>query len=96
MTAPREEHDVDSLSNLEERISRAVELVIQLRKDNQDLTQRLETALAERDTARGETLAALEHGEKLDHELDEMRSDRAQVRSRIEKLLSQMDVLSAT
>src|SRR5690349_14871814 len=85
MTAPREEQDVDSLSSLEERISRTVELVVSLRKDNQDLTHRLETTIAERDTARAETLSALEQNERLDHQLEELRAERQQVRARIQK-----------
>lgn len=74
--------DLDSLGHLEERISRAVEVVGRLRAENQELQQRL-------DAANVETKQALE-------ELEELRSERKQVRERIEKLLGQMDVLSGS
>ena len=79
-TAARQE--LDSLASLEERITRAVELVSALRAENSTILAQLETAVAERDAAR--------------QELDDMRSERRQVRTRIEKLLGQMDLLSAT
>jgi len=65
----------DALDSLEERITRAVELVVTLRAEKAD-------AEAQRD-------AAIQ-------ELDELRSERKQVRTRIEKLLGQMDLLSGT
>ena len=74
--------ELDSLASLEERITRAVELVSELRSENSNLLAQLETAVADRDAAR--------------QELEEMRSERRQVRTRIEKLLGQMDLLSAT
>jgi FtsZ-binding cell division protein ZapB len=79
-TAARQE--LDSLASLEERITRAVELVSALRAENSNILAQLETAVSERDAAR--------------QELDDMRSERRQVRTRIEKLLGQMDLLSAT
>jgi FtsZ-binding cell division protein ZapB len=93
MAAPRQE-DSDSLASLEERISRAVELVGALRRENQELTQRLETAEVERDRVRQEANAAATQAEKLGQELEELRSERKQVRGRIEKLLGQMDLLT--
>ena len=74
------ETEFDSLDHLEERITRAVELVAALRDQNAALEARAQEALAERDA--------------LQAELDELRSERKQVRTRIEKLLGQMDVLS--
>lgn len=76
----KQAEDLDTLASLEERITRAVDLVMQLRADNQALE-------AELQTARGET-------ERLSQELEEARSERKQVRTRIEKLLGQMDLLS--
>jgi FtsZ-binding cell division protein ZapB len=96
MAVAREEHQVDSLASLEERIGRAVEMVVALRKENHDLSQRVESMKTERDGARTEVQTALTHSEKLAQELEELRSERKQVRTRIEKLLSQMDLLSAT
>ncbi|MGA3188703.1 MAG: cell division protein ZapB [Bryobacteraceae bacterium] len=79
--------DADSLSSLEDRIHRAVELVAQLRAER-------DAALAERDAARNGAGAALSEMQKLRDELDELRGERKQVRTRIEKLLGQMDLLS--
>ena len=96
MAATREEHQVDSLASLEERIGRAVEMVVALRKENHELSQRLESMQRERDEARTDTQTAVAHSEKLSQEIEELRSERKQVRTRIEKLLGQMDLLSAT
>jgi FtsZ-binding cell division protein ZapB len=74
--------ELDSLSSLEDRITRAVELVSTLRAEKTDLEAQLRSALEERDAYR--------------QELDELRSERKQVRTRIEKLLGQMDLLGAT
>lgn len=98
MAAVREQNEVetDSLGSLEERIGRAVELVVSLRKENQELSKRVETLEADRNTARAEAEMAMADTERLNHELEELRSERKQVRTRIEKLLGQMDLLSAT
>jgi FtsZ-binding cell division protein ZapB len=72
--------ELDSLSHLEERITRAVELVSILRADKTALESQLASVIAERDAFR--------------QELDDLRSERKQVRTRIEKLLGQMDLLA--
>ena len=83
MNAAQQARDeMDSLAHLEERITRAVELVSHLRAQNAALEEQLTSAAADRDAARAE--------------LDELRSERKQVRTRIEKLLGQMELLSAT
>ncbi len=76
------QQELDSLDNLEERIRGAVELVASLRSQNRELETKLNAALAERESVR--------------QELDDLRSERKQVRSRIEKLLGQLDLLSST
>jgi FtsZ-binding cell division protein ZapB len=76
------QQEMDSLAHLEARITRAVELVTILRSENSALESQLASAIAERDAIRGE--------------LDELRSERKHVRTRIEKLLGQMDLLSST
>ena len=81
--------EADSLSNLEDRIRRAVELVAQLRAER-------DAAFAERDAARSGAGAALSEMQKLRDEVEEMRGERKQVRVRIEKLLGQMDLLSGS
>jgi FtsZ-binding cell division protein ZapB len=78
MSTTRQE--LDSLSSLEERITRAVELVSALRAEKAALEQQVVKALAERDASR--------------QELEDLRNERKQVRTRIEKLLGQMDLLS--
>jgi FtsZ-binding cell division protein ZapB len=74
------QQELDSLAHLEARITRAVELVASLRSEKAALESQLALALVERDAIR--------------QELDELRSERKHVRTRIEKLLGQLDLLS--
>ncbi len=76
------QQELDSLGHLEARITRAVELVTTLRAEKSALESQLASAIAERDSVR--------------QELDDLRSERKHVRTRIEKLLGQMDLLSGT
>jgi uncharacterized coiled-coil DUF342 family protein len=76
------QQEKDPLAILEDRITRAAELVANLRAEKADLEAQLRSALEGRDSYR--------------QELDELRSERKQVRTRIEKLLGQMDLLSTT
>jgi FtsZ-binding cell division protein ZapB len=76
------QQEKDPLAILEDRITRAAELVANLRAEKADLGAQLHSALEDRDSYR--------------QELDELRSERKQVRTRIEKLLGQMDLLSTT
>lgn len=82
MNAAQAQQEMDSLGYLEERITRAVELVASLRSEKSALESQLASAIAERDGMR--------------QELDELRSERKHVRTRIEKLLGQMELLSST
>lgn len=80
--SPREfEVEADSLSSLEERIQRAVQLVTQLRHEK-------EAAVKGAVEAKTET-------ERLANEVKTLQAERKQVRSRIEKLLGQIDQLNA-
>jgi hypothetical protein len=72
----------DSLSSLEDRIQRAVQLVSRLRQEK-------EAAVAE--AAEAKRAAAL-----MADEVKTLQAERKQVRSRIEKLLGQIDQLSAS
>jgi FtsZ-binding cell division protein ZapB len=81
MNAAQPEREMDSLSHLEERITKAVELVNNLRAEKAALEEQLASAIDERDAVRAE--------------LDELRSERRHVRTRIEKLLGQMELLSS-
>jgi FtsZ-binding cell division protein ZapB len=74
------QQELDALASLEERITRAVDLVASLRQEKADLESQLSSAVAERDSVR--------------QELADLRSERTQVRTRIEKLIGQMDLLS--
>ena len=75
------EQESDSLSSLEQRIQQAVDLVVRLRKEKDAAVE--EAALAKAEAAR------------LSEELRSLQTERKQVRSRIEKLLGQIDQLSA-
>lgn len=84
--APLVEVEDDALASLEERIRRAVDLVTTLRAER-------DAAIAELDSVRKAAGSALADSQKLKQELETLRSERKQVRTRIEKLLGQMDLL---
>jgi FtsZ-binding cell division protein ZapB len=75
------EQETDSLQALEQRIQQAVTLVARLRQEK-------DAAVREADEARAESA-------RLSDELKALHAERKQVRSRIEKLLGQIDQLSA-
>ena len=109
MAAATQADEIDALSSLEQRITRAVELVVELRAEKQALQAELDRAIAERDAARIEVKSAQtsaaavqaelngikSKGQRSTQELDELRAERKQVRARIEKLLTQMDLLGS-
>lgn len=70
----------DSLSSLEERVQRAVQLVARLRQEK-------EAAVAEAAEARAEM-------ERLSDQVRSLEAERKQVRGRIERLLEQIDELN--
>ncbi len=96
MATAARENDVDSLANLEERIARAVEVVTRLRTEKDELQIQLEAVTAERNAAQQEAAEANIQAQKVAQELEDLRSERKQVRTRIEKLLGQMDLLSSS
>ena len=73
--------DNDTLASIEERIQHAIDLVGRLRK--------------ERDAALEEAGEAKTEVERMAGELKALQAERKQVRSRLEKLLGQIDQLSA-
>jgi FtsZ-binding cell division protein ZapB len=75
------ETETDSLSSLEERIQQAIQLVARLRRER-------EAAVAEAASAKAEAA-------RLAAELKTLHTERKQVRARVEKLLGQIDQLSA-
>lgn len=95
--------DTDSLAGLEDRILRAVQLVGRLKEENAALKDRLAEAEAEARLAAAarteaeEALASFKaNAGKAEKELEILQLERKQVKARIEKLLGQMDQLSAT
>lgn len=99
---------LDTLANLEERITRAVEVVISLRQENRQLQEQLQATGQELEATKGELVEAQslsaefqkeneELSRKLDrtaHELEGLRGERKQVKARVEKLLTQLDLLT--
>jgi FtsZ-binding cell division protein ZapB len=90
------QQEIDALASLEERINRAVETVAHLRKEKEAMAQEVTAAMAERDAARKDAALAEAQAQKVAQELEDLRSERKQVRTRIEKLLGQMDLLNVT
>jgi hypothetical protein len=90
------EDETDSLSSLEERILKAVELVGTLRKENASLNDRLQATLTEKQTAEQSAAQSAAQVAAVTQELETLRAERKQVRGRIEKLLGQMDLLGAS
>ena len=75
------ELETDSLAGLEERIQKAVALVLRLRQEKDALSKELADSKAE--------------SMQLSDELEGLRAERKQVRARIEKLLGHIDQLGA-
>ena len=88
--------DTDSLASLEERIHRAVQLVSQLRQEKDTIQKLFEEAVSEKETGDKTLIDLREQNKLLAEEINELKAERRQVRARIEKLLGQMDMLSAT
>ncbi len=76
------DQDTDSLNSLEERIQQAVQLVARLRQERDAAVDQLSDAKAE--------------AARFASEVKALQAERKQVRTRIEKLLGQIDQLSAS
>jgi len=74
------EQEPDSLSSLEDRIQRTIQLVSQLRREKESAVEGAAEAKAE--------------AARLADEVKALQAERKQVRNRIEKLLGQIDQLS--
>jgi FtsZ-binding cell division protein ZapB len=81
MAATGQEPEIDTLSHLEERIQKAVALVNRLRQ--------------EKDAALKELAESQNTNAQLAGEIEALRTERHQVRNRIEKLLGHIDQLTA-
>jgi chromosome segregation ATPase len=86
--------DTDSLDGLEERILKVVDLIHQLREENQSLRDQLTASEAEARKAKAELDNFQTSSSSAEKELELLRSERKQVKNRIEKLLGQMDRLA--
>ena len=73
--------ETDSLSSLEARIQQAVDLIVRLRREKDEAVEQAAQAKAE--------------AARLTDEVRGLQAERKQVRGRIERLLSQIDQLSA-
>jgi FtsZ-binding cell division protein ZapB len=82
----QQQPEVDTLTNLEERIQRAVALVNRLRQEK-------ETAVRELAETRSSLSQSQEENQRLNGELDALREERRQVRERVERLLGHIDQL---
>jgi chromosome segregation ATPase len=101
---------IDTLASLEERINRAVHVITTLRSANDQLQGKLNTLEEDLNAARlardeAQSMSSTfekENGDleqkvkDLSEELNTLRGERKQVKTRIEKLLSQLDLLSAS
>jgi chromosome segregation ATPase len=87
--------ETDALGTLEQRITRAVELVNQLRQERDALEKQLDSVRASGSEAESAMAHLKAENARLSEELDSLRSERKQVRTRIEKLLGQMDLLAS-
>ena len=83
-----EDQDVDALSRLEERVQRAVSLVIRLRQEKDAALKELAETQQVWEESRNENA-------KLSEELQAMKTERQQVRGRLEKLLDHIDQLGS-
>ena len=88
--------DADSLSSLEAQILRAVEMVSVLRQENETLARKLQEAEADRSGARQQAAEAAARQDRLAQELESLRTERKQVRTRIEKLKDQLELLGGS
>jgi FtsZ-binding cell division protein ZapB len=88
MTATGQEQEVDTLSHLEERIQKAVALVHRLRQEK-------DTALKELAATQEALTGSHDTNARLTGEIEALRTERHQVRIRIEKLLGHIDQLGA-
>ncbi|HXE05006.1 MAG TPA: cell division protein ZapB [Bryobacteraceae bacterium] len=88
MPTTGQEAEIDTLGHLEDRIQKAVALVARLRQEK-------ETALRDLAATRNDLGQAQEANVQLTEEVEALRAERQQVRTRIEKLLGHIDQLGA-
>ena len=84
----QQEPEVDTLTHLEERIQKAVALVNRLRQEK-------DAALKELAATHAAYTESQDTNGRLAEEIEALRTERHQVRTRIEKLLGHIDQLTA-
>jgi chromosome segregation ATPase len=87
--------DGHPLSQLEERIERAVALVARLRQEKETALADAAAVQASLEAAETRNLALTQESESLRAELELLRAERSQVRTRLEKLIGHIDQLGA-
>jgi predicted nuclease with TOPRIM domain len=85
----------DELGQLEERIQRTVALVGRLRQEKEAALKELAETQAAWEESQNANEKLSGENEKLSEELQTMKTERAQVRARLEKLLGHIDQLGA-
>jgi len=88
MAAIGQEPEIDTLTHLEERIQKAVALVNRLRQEK-------DAALKELAATQAAFAESQDTNAHLAAEIEALRTERHQVRSRIERLLGHIDQLGA-
>ncbi len=88
-TLELEDAQDDSLADLEDRILRTVKLVERLRAER-------DAALAELRAVRNTAATSVADTQKLRQEVENLRGERKSVRTRIEKLLGQVESLTGS
>ena len=78
---------MDPFQKLEEKVSRVVELFKRSQAENQSLAQQMEKL-------KTDSKESGRQREMLDRELQALRKEREDVRSRVERLLDQIDALT--
>jgi FtsZ-binding cell division protein ZapB len=90
--------ELDALAGLEERVQQAVAMVKELRRDNEELRGKLDAsalASSEAEKAVAECASLREEISRVTGELESLRNERKTVRSRVERILEQIDALGA-
>lgn len=88
MATTSQDPEIDALSHLEERIQKAVSLVNRLRQEK-------DAALKELASTQQSLAESQDSNAHLSEEIESLRTERQQVRNRIEKLLGHIDQLGA-
>lgn len=86
-------HEADALTRLEERIQKAVALVVRLRREKEAAVVELTAAQASLAAAQAALEDSRDGAARLTREINLLREEKLQVRNRLEKLLGHIDQL---